>query len=157
VIWFSISALEKAPVRKTGSLPPEFIDLAEEDAFAPDGSGSYDLTAMLVSGGVLVSGSASTPLKSICGRCLKEISFTLDSGKLQLFFEIEEEQEILEIDEDLRSELLLALPMNPLCSNDCQGLCPVCGTDLNKSQCKCIKEDTASAVSPWSTLDDLDL
>lgn len=157
MIWFSISALEKAPVRKTGSLPPEFIDLAEEDAFAPDGSGSYDLTAMLVSGGVLVSGSASTPLKSICGRCLKEISFTLDSGKLQLFFEIEEEQEILEIDEDLRSELLLALPMNPLCSNDCQGLCPVCGTDLNKSQCKCIKEDTASAVSPWSTLDDLDL
>jgi uncharacterized protein len=157
VIWFSISALEKAPVRKTGSFPPEFIDLAEEDAFAPDGSGSYDLTAMLVSGGVLVSGSASTPLKSICGRCLKEISFTLDSGKLQLFFEIEEEQEILEIDEDLRSELLLALPMNPLCSNDCQGLCPVCGTDLNKSQCKCIKEDTASAVSPWSTLDDLDL
>jgi uncharacterized protein len=96
-------------------------------------------------------------LKSICGRCLKEISFTLDSGKLQLFFEIEEEQEILEIDEDLRSELLLVLPMNPLCSNDCQGLCPVCGTDLNKSQCKCIKEDTASAVSPWSTLDDLDL
>lgn len=157
MIWFSISALEKAPVRKTGSLPPEFIDLAEEDAFAPDGSGSYDLTAMLVSGGVLVSGSASTPLKSICGRCLEEISFTLDSGKLQLFFEIEEEQEILEIDEDLRSELLLALPMNPLCSNDCQGLCPVCGTDLNKSQCKCIKEDTASAVSPWSTLDDLDL
>jgi uncharacterized protein len=157
VIWFSISALEKAPVRKTGLLPPEFIDLAEEDAFAPDGSGSYDLTAMLVSGGVLVSGSASTPLKSICGRCLKEISFTLDSGKLQLFFEIEEEQEILEIDDDLRSELLLALPMNPLCSNDCQGLCPVCGTDLNKSQCKCIKEDTASAVSPWSTLDDLDL
>lgn len=157
MIWFSISALEKAPVRKTGSLPPEFIDLAEEDAFASDGSGSYDLTAMLVSGGVLVSGSASTPLKSICGRCLEEISFTLDSGKLQLFFEIEEEQEILEIDEDLRSELLLALPMNPLCSNDCQGLCPVCGTDLNKSQCKCIKEDTASAVSPWSTLDDLDL
>lgn len=157
MIWFSISALEKAPVRKTGSLPPEFIDLAEEDAFAPDGSGSYDLTAMLVSGGVLVSGSASTPLKSICGRCLEEISFTLDSSKLQLFFEIEEEQEILEIDEDLRSELLLALPMNPLCSNDCQGLCPVCGTDLNKSQCKCIKEDTASAVSPWSTLDDLDL
>ncbi len=157
MIWFSISALEKAPVRKTGSLPPEFIDLAEEDAFAPDGSGSYDLTAMLVSGGVLVSGSASTPLKSICGRCLEEISFTLDSGKLQLFFEIEEEQEILEIDEDLRSELLLALPMNPLCSNDCQGLCPVCGTNLNKSQCKCIKEDTASAVSPWSTLDDLDL
>ena len=157
MINFSISALEKAPVRKTGTLPPEFTDLAEGDDFASDGCGSYDLTAMTVSGGILVSGTASTPLKSTCGRCLEEVKFTLDPGKIHLFFDIEENQEILEIDEDLRSELLLALPMNPLCSEDCAGLCPVCGANLNKSQCKCVIEDTASAVSPWSSLDALDL
>jgi len=157
VIWFSISALEKAPVRKSGPLPPEFPDLAEGDDFAPAGCGEYDLTAAPVSGGVLVSGSASIHLKSVCGRCLEEITFTLDPGKIHLFFEISPEQEILEIDEELRSELLLALPMNPLCSEDCEGLCPVCGTNLNRASCSCVKEDTAPAVSPWSMLDGLEL
>ncbi len=157
MISFSVSALEKAPVRKDGVLPPEFLDLAEDDAFTALGEAEYDLTAQLVSGGVLVSGSVSAPVGAVCGRCLEDIEFTLDAGELHLFFELEENQEILEVDEELRAELLLALPMNPLCSDDCRGLCPVCGGNLNEKQCACDVPDSSGAVSPWSALDSLDL
>ena len=157
MIIFSVSAIEKAPVSKSGELPPEFLDLAADDAFSASGEGKFDLTAQLVSGGVLVSGSVSAPVVTSCGNCLKEISFILDPGKVQMFFEIEENQELLEIDEELREELLLALPMNPLCSADCRGLCPECGCDLNEKECSCSPIDSAAAVSPWSSLDDLEL
>ncbi len=157
MISFSISALEKAPVRKDGVLPGEFLDLAPEDAFAPAGEVEYDLTAALVSGGVLVSGKAAAKVNSVCGRCLQDIEITIANPALHIFFEIDENQEILEVDEELRAELLLELPMNPLCDPDCAGLCPVCGSDLNKKNCKCTPVDSAAKVSPWSALDELDL
>ena len=75
MINFSISALEKAPVRKDGELPGEFLDLAAEDAFAPAGVVGYDLTAALVSGGVLVSGRAAARVSAVCG-LLCEVSDT---------------------------------------------------------------------------------
>ena len=157
MIAFSISALEKAPVNKSGSLPEEFLDLAPEDAFTAASPVEYDLTASLVSGGVLVSGSVAAAVCADCGRCLQPVLISIGNDDLHLFFEIADGQEILEVDEDIRAELLLDLPMNPLCSEDCEGLCPVCGTNLNRASCSCVKEDTAPAVSPWSMLDGLEL
>lgn len=157
MINFSISALEKTPVRKDGELPGEFLDLAAEDAFAPAGVVEYDLTAALVSGGVLVSGRASARVRAVCGRCLKDIEIPIENPALHIFFEVGENQEILEVDEELRAELLLELPMNPLCDPDCAGLCPICGVDLNRKRCQCTPEDSAAKVSPWSALDELDL
>jgi uncharacterized protein len=43
----------------------------------------------------------------------------------------------LEMDDLLREQLILNLPMKPLCSPDCRGFCPQCGTDLNLSGCGC--------------------
>ena len=48
---------------------------------------------------------------------------------------------VLSFDEMVREQVHLALPMRPLCSPDCKGLCPVCGTDLNRSSCDCPKEE----------------
>lgn len=157
MIDFSISALEKAPVKKSGFLPGEFLDLDAEDAFSAAGEVRYDLTASLISGGVLVSGSVSAPVVSSCGRCLKEVQLLIGEKNLNLFFEPEENQEILTVDEDLRAELLLNLPMNPVCSENCRGLCPVCGCDLNESTCDCDTSGNSGEVSPWSALDALDL
>lgn len=41
------------------------------------------------------------------------------------------------IDEALRENIILNLPVKPLCSIDCKGLCPQCGADLNKRPCNC--------------------
>jgi len=157
VIAFSISALEKAPVNKSGSLPEEFLDLAPEDAFTAASPVEYDLTASLVSGGVLVSGSVAAAVCADCGRCLQPVLISIGNDDLHLFFEIADGQEILEVDEDIRAELLLDLPMNPLCSPDCRGLCPVCGCDLNEGDCQCDTAAAAGKVSPWSALDGLEL
>lgn len=157
MITFSVSALEKAPVKKSGILPENFLDLAPQDQFSAAGEGNYDLTASLVSGGMLLSGSADIPVAATCGRCLKNLQFTLKESDLHIFFELADGQETVEIDEDLRAELLLNLPMNPLCSADCQGLCPECGCDLNVEKCSCQVTCAADKVSPWSALDDLKL
>ena len=154
---FSVSALEKAPVTRRGEADAAFLDLDAADTFAPAGDVSYDLTAQLVSGGVLVSGRAAARVSAVCGRCLKDIEIPIENPALHIFFEVGENQEILEVDEELRAELLLELPMNPLCDPDCAGLCPICGVDLNRKRCQCTPEDSAAKVSPWSALDELDL
>jgi uncharacterized protein len=47
----------------------------------------------------------------------------------------------LAIADILREQVLLALPMKVLCTIDCKGLCPNCGTNLNSGNCNCPKED----------------
>jgi uncharacterized protein len=47
----------------------------------------------------------------------------------------------LAISDILREQILLALPMKVLCTVDCKGLCPTCGTNLNSGACGCSKED----------------
>jgi uncharacterized protein len=45
--------------------------------------------------------------------------------------------EQVDLEQLLREQLVLAVPFAPLCRPDCQGLCPVCGTDLNREPCAC--------------------
>ncbi len=45
----------------------------------------------------------------------------------------------IDIEDVIREQLILNLPMKPLCSDDCKGLCPVCGEDLNLQNCSCNK------------------
>ena len=49
------------------------------------------------------------------------------------------DSDVLDITEPLRESLLLAEPMQALCKEDCQGLCTVCGADLNDGDCGCDK------------------
>jgi len=93
-----------------------------------------------------------------CSRCLAifpfdlqtRFDFMLEIKKDQMELSSEEEDfstkvlygEDLSIDHLIEEALLLALPLKPLCSPDCKGLCPVCGTDLNTSFCNCQKKRT---------------
>jgi len=52
------------------------------------------------------------------------------------------EGDSLDIDELAREQLLLALPLRQLCREDCKGLCPTCGADLNSQTCNCEQQDT---------------
>jgi uncharacterized protein len=49
--------------------------------------------------------------------------------------------DILETDDLLKDQLILNLPMKPLCSPDCKGLCPGCGADISTSACGCGESD----------------
>lgn len=100
--------------------------------------------------GVLASGSAQVHIAGECGRCLDEINYEQDIDFSELFFlpevaakltedsEAEDADELFTIsDEDsvdlepvLRDALVLKLPFQPLCSDDCPGLCQECGQRL---------------------------
>lgn len=71
-----------------------------------------------------------------CGRCTKDFSDTLDQA-FGLVFPVDLSEPVLELDESLREELILAYPQTILCRDDCRGLCPKCGADLNNEKCGC--------------------
>lgn len=56
---------------------------------------------------------------------------------------------IIDLGEDVRQYALLALPPKVLCSEDCAGLCPTCGANLNRSKCSCVHDEVDSR---WSGL-----
>jgi uncharacterized protein len=56
---------------------------------------------------------------------------------------------IIDIAEDVRQTVVLAVPLKLLCRPDCRGLCPRCGTDLNKGECHCIESERDSR---WDAL-----
>jgi uncharacterized protein len=58
----------------------------------------------------------------------------MDPGELDLVFF---DEPVLPLDDIAREQVLMALPMKPLCREDCRGLCPSCGRDRNVSECSC--------------------
>jgi len=60
--------------------------------------------------------------------------------------------ELLDLDRWAQDALVLAMPLRVLCREDCAGLCPICGVDLNTGTCSCVAE---SVDERWSALRDL--
>lgn len=70
-----------------------------------------------------------------CSRCLEEFTLPL-SKQINLNLPIENKKEI-DLTDNLREEVILDYPLKPLCRQDCLGLCPNCGQNLNQGKCKC--------------------
>ena len=156
MIAFSLSRLEKENIRLEGVEPPEFIVLAEGDTFTVAADVSYALDISKVSGGALVSGEVGTEIAGECGRCLAPVLRKVTTGEFQFFVETPPGMEVCDISEEVRTEITLALPMNLVCKDDCRGLCPVCGADLNREKCSC-KPESARGSGVWDALDGLKL
>jgi uncharacterized protein len=154
MIKFFVSRLEKEDITLEDSEPAEILELndGEYRAIAPV---SYKLTGKLVSGGILVSGKCSTKISGSCGICLDDVQKTISVDDLEMFFEISPDQEECDITEDIRTEILLEMPMNLRCKDDCLGLCPVCGNNRNHKECDCKQPGTGSMA--WRALDELNL
>ncbi|HEX6597175.1 MAG TPA: DUF177 domain-containing protein [Acidimicrobiales bacterium] len=111
----------------------------------PAGS-EVDVDTMLewVSDGILATGTATAPWVAECRRCLAPVDGSM-TAPFQELFEVEfRDGESYPLKGDridlapLVSEaLLLGLPLAPLCREDCAGLCPTCGADLNSGPCAC--------------------
>jgi uncharacterized protein len=101
-------------------------------------------------------GTVRTTLELVCGRCLEPYRLPVDAAFDQRYLppsamgsedeaEVEEDDlgtsyyrdEQIDLDELIREQFYLALPMKPLCSADCKGLCVLCGTNLNIATCGC--------------------
>ena len=134
---------------------------------------TWDVRITNVGGALLVSGSIRGELTTSCARCLSDVVLDI-SGEVEGYFLIEGEGEapddmeedefdVLPEDNKLNLEpLLLAgiyveLPLIPLCREDCAGICPTCGANLNDGACGCAAEDPAEGEgvnpnNPFSVL-----
>jgi uncharacterized protein len=130
-------------------------DLRLELVSVPEGSDvELNLKFEAVSEGVLVSGSATARVAGECARCLGPVASTVTVSLLELYryhedrsrarrAEVTSEEpddddveerfldgELLDLEPAFRDAVVLALPMSPLCRDDCPGLCVECGVPL---------------------------
>jgi len=109
---------------------------------------------------VELEGRVAADILLNCGRCLKEFRLSVTDSFSLTFSPVPQEgveEEEVELDADelglityrddvldltaaLLEQLVMVVPISPVCSDGCQGLCPECGLDLNDSRCTCEKK-----------------
>ena len=162
-MFLSVKEMELRKVRFDETFEPGQIDFAGENLEQGSplhATGSAELMAHS-DGELRIQGRYTVEMASQCDRCLGNARFPLDSG-FDLFYRPasllarEEEVEIdegeaemgfyehggIELEEILREQVLLALPMQRVCKEDCKGICPVCGRNRNETMCDCKVETT---------------
>jgi uncharacterized protein len=144
--------------RTESRIVPAPADLRLELVSVPEGSDvELSLKFEAVTEGVLVTGSATAPVAGECARCLGPVASTVTVSFLELYrypeerprarraepadseqgqdpADDEEERfldgDLLDLEPAFRDAVVLALPMSPLCRDDCPGLCVECGVPL---------------------------
>jgi uncharacterized protein len=123
---------------------------------------------------LIVRGVFETIVELECARCLGQYPMKIESPIEEAFQlpgyvpdedEAQEEEEAVEDDSEvlfvenmlhltelLRQDILLAMPIKPICSEECKGLCPACGRNLNEGLCGCPPDAGESAFAELASL-----
>lgn len=135
-------------MRKVALTVPAPADLAVELVGVPTGSElELDLRLEAVMEGVLVTGTVRAPFAGECARCLDPASGELEAEIQELYAYPDDgdappagepgdeetyrlEGDLLDLEPAVRDAVVIALPLAPLCQDDCPGLCPDCGARL---------------------------
>jgi uncharacterized protein len=174
-MFLSVKEMEVRKIRFDEVFQPGQIDFSGEDIEQGTplrAAGTGELLAHS-DGEVRIQGQYSVEMTSECDRCLGRAKFPLDSG-FDLYYRpmsdiaVDEEVEIdegeaeigfyvdggMELEDILREQVMLALPMQRVCSEICKGICPVCGKNRNETVCDCRIE---TADDRWGALRKLEL
>ena len=144
---------------------------SEVDIDGGDGPGSAvwgEVSLIRTDRGILVKGVLHTEAEVTCSRCLKLFGYPLVLNMEEEYFPtvdavsgtsilvpgepgcfIIDEQHVLDLTEAIRQYALLAIPMKPLCRQDCAGFYPRCGHNLNRGPCGC---PTQQVDPRWAVL-----
>ena len=163
---FEIKDLELRPIEFAEKFQPGVLDLGTDyrQVTPIETSGRADLVEEhhgkhKIIQDIRIRGKLATSLESNCARCLEPLTqdvnreFDLlyrpqgsDAGRDEMSVTDAEaeisyyEGEGLGLDEVVREQVLLAVPLKVTCREDCKGLCPHCGKNLNEGQCSCAVE-----------------
>jgi uncharacterized protein len=167
LIEINVAHLLKAPVGTTQTYAiDDIVNISDNDIPV---QGEVNLTR---SGrGILVRSTIQTEMELTCSRCLRLFRCPLTLNIEEEFFPTIDiitgislpppdesgaftidRNNILDLTEAIRQYCLLAVPMKPLCQEDCAGLCPTCGVNLNQTSCSCQPEPVDSR---WAKLSNL--
>lgn len=152
-------------LRRPGTVKPlalattaEELGLADERV-AADAPVTVELRLESLTDGIVVTGTARVAWSSACRRCLNPVEGVAVAEADELYQRTPTSEDAFPIDGEqidlgamVRELTTLELPDAPLCSEDCAGLCPVCGANRNEAPCTC----SAPAVDDrWAVLDTL--
>jgi uncharacterized protein len=132
-LQFSLSELQEKPRSVDLGLDPELFGPEPlSDIAKLAGRVHVALQASLREGRVWLEGKATGRWELECVRCLStprvEYSVKIDAV-------IEEPPPVIDALEEVRQSLVLAVPTQPYCREDCKGLCPQCGANRNEKDC----------------------
>jgi uncharacterized protein len=177
-MFIEIEELERHPIDFREELPPGVLDFGPEakQTTTLRTAGRAQLVQEhhgkhRIINDIRLEGEFSTSLELMCARCLEPVvekvgrKFDLlyrpqgtDAGKEEMSVTAAEAEvsyyqgEGLLLEDVIREQVLLAVPLKAICRDDCKGLCPHCGKNLNQEQCSC----SAGVEDPrWSALKDL--
>ena len=134
--------------------------------YIPTGPAHLVVSLMNSGDGVVATGMVEVTLRTECSKCLEPFDLPVAATVESLYLS-EEQGETIGADEDwepLRGETVdlapaidaavqLSLPYAPLHDEECAGICPGCGCDLNKESCDCL--DDEDTPHPFDVLKDL--
>ena len=163
----NVSQLLKAPIGSTRNYEmSDVVEIAGSNVLVQG-----EVRLLRTDRGILVKGALHTERELTCSRCLGlfRCPLTLDieeeyfptndivtGASLPIpgepgYFTIDE-RNFLDLTEAIRQYTLMATPMKPLCREDCAGLCPSCGRNLNQATCNCPPRPVDPAWSKLSKL-----
>lgn len=170
-LQISIKSIPETGKDLSLDLGPEWFDhWREEDPGLEFSQAAMSGTVNLTKHGhdILVRGRLAGELSLSCGRCLEPFSVPAEAefdlllvpapqGEVSEDEELSAQQldldfysgEIVDLEAIIREQIILMMPLKPLCQEDCKGLCPVCGANLNLETCSC---KTAKSDSPFAKL-----
>jgi uncharacterized protein len=154
MLVLNLDRIRTAEERFERVYPPEQLPTDEDFRVAAPVSLAFDIFKDKQQ--FRLAGAVKTTLELECGRCLEPFTLPVDST-FDLRYqphavntgdgekEIEEddlttafyENDEIDLGQLMREQFYLALPMKPLCRDDCKGLCAMCGTNLNRETCGC--------------------
>ena len=129
----NVNEIPKAGMGFKESLEPVSLDIDTEQIKL---SGPVDVKAEVTKDikNVYVDVSIQGVMRITCSRCLAD-SDRVISKDFHLCYELSES--IIDLTGDIRQEIILDYPIKVLCKDDCKGLCPHCGQNLNEMVCDC--------------------
>lgn len=155
MLILDLRRLESGSVRTEAHVPPEDALWTQADVRFLRPFHVDVTTTRTGEHSVLVRGRFGARIAANCRRCLAPLELAIEED-LELFFEPlkspdEEDLNVyhlealateLDLGGPLREQFLLVVPEYPVCREECKGLCPGCGADLNAEACRCTGEST---------------
>lgn len=149
-----------------GTLKEAFYNSGSEKFETPDGI-DYNLTLTNTGEGILLQGTASARAVGRCARCLEPVTLDI-SGDVEGYYLLEPADEVEGYERDefdfvgdggtidlagpIEAAIVYATPYVVLCKEDCKGLCPQCGANLNEGPCGCQNETDIDEDNPFAAL-----
>ena len=165
MLTIQIDTIKEEELLLSGDLDPSVLagldDLISSGQLTINEPISYSFKIFCISSMIEIQGHVASQVNLACSRCLESFALPVETdfeltyaGQLpEVENEEEDDDEVeltaeemgivllkgdeINLEEPLVEQLLLSLPFQPICRNECKGLCPQCGVDLNSAECSC--------------------